>query len=125
MTVPGNASEYDIATEHPYRWLPLTFRHDEEVSRVAEGSAGEYLYGNGRDWINALGLAPYAHPYRHEPPCGALSGNLATVIGLVAFSCRAAELGDVLLVDQAWVGHRWYGHNRRDGREFLGSIMLS
>jgi len=119
VTVPGNASQFDIATEDPHQWLPLTFHHDSGLSRVSEAGPEVYLEGNGLDWINNLGLATYTHLYRHTVPHGELSGNLAIIVGLIAFSCVATEFENVLLSDQAWRGCRWAPHGRRDGRESL------
>lgn len=129
MTVPDDPSTFHIATaEVPRnRWWPLTFQHEPEnrnLSRVQESAEEQYLAaGRGLRWISELGLDAYAH--RHSPQNGGLSGNLAVVVGLVAFSCPASELDNVLLTDVAWHDSRWRGHSRGDGREDGRGVVVS
>lgn len=117
MIVPGDASTYNIASATPpnNRWWPLNFEHDGDLSRVAESGQHPYLAGRRLAWIRDLGLESYAcHQGVHH---GGLAGNLAAVVGLVAFSCSSSDLEDVLVRDQAWIETVWRGHNMYDGRE--------
>ncbi|KUJ17560.1 uncharacterized protein LY89DRAFT_668872 [Mollisia scopiformis] len=95
------------------RWWPLTFRHESTLSRVEEVGQEGRLAGSGT-WINALGLTSYRN--RHTVPAGGLAGNLAIMIGLIAFSCESTDLDTVLLTDRAWRRGRWHDHGRIDGR---------
>lgn len=117
LATPGDASMRDMAesdqTEVPDRWWPLTFRHDETLSRIEVAMDQQLIAGTG-SWIRRLGLESYST--RRAPHSGGLSGNLAMIIALIAFSCEAKDLSDVLLGDHAWQGRRWHSHRRGDGR---------
>lgn len=117
MVATGDASlrDMDQSVEPNNRWWPLTFRHEGSLSRVSESGDEPRLAGTG-GWINGLGLSAYRH--RHTTPAGGLAGNLAIVIGLIAFSCESTDLNTVLLNDRAWRrGGRWHGHSRENGRK--------
>lgn len=116
MVATGDASarHMDESPDPQNRWWPLTFRHEGSLSRVEEIGQESRLAGSG-PWINSLGLSSYRN--RKTCPAGGLAGNLAIVIGLIAFSCESEDLHDVLLRDRAWRGARWHGHNRGDGRK--------
>lgn len=123
---------------HPRnRWWPLTFEHEgslvfnEEtgqesyfpgsISRVQETGQQSYLAGSGA-WTKDLGLGSYKDEY--TGPAGGLAGNLAIVLGLVAFSCKSRRLHDVLIQDRALrSGARWEGHNHSDGRKIASPFL--
>lgn len=117
LIADGDVSTRDIATSlfPDNRWYPLTFDHDGTLSRVGTSYEHQHLAGSGANWIGPLGLS--AHNNRHAHQSTGLAGNLATVIGLIAFSCQANELGTVLLTDRAWRHYDWMGHNRAHGRK--------
>ena len=117
LTTDGDVSTRDMGSSPipQNRWYPLTFDHDGTLSRVGEAFEDQYLAGTGARWMGQLGLS--SHDPHDAPQSTGLAGNLATVIGLVAFSCRAANLDAVLLNDRAWRHYDWRGHNREHGRE--------
>ncbi|KAH8592835.1 hypothetical protein B0O99DRAFT_689384 [Bisporella sp. PMI_857] len=106
-----------ITADHPNnRWWPFTFRHRGALSDVTYGTEEQYLAGSSARWINHLGLNDYVHQESETPLADGLAGNLATVIALIAFSCRRSDWHDILMHDRAWWNYRWRGHNRRHGR---------
>jgi hypothetical protein len=119
MTAMGDVTMYDIVTSvYPRnRWWPLTFRHDGAISRVDMGRE-PLLATEDSAWANSFGLASHAN-YNAEKEIGkaGLAGDLAIIIALIAFTCAADDLEDVLLKDQAWRHYEWRGHNRHHGRK--------
>jgi hypothetical protein len=99
------------------RWYPLCFHHLDKVSYL--DFAGEYTYlaGNRAGFIRGLGLDSYKNQEDNAPRARGLAGNLAMLIGLIAFSCRTGDLDRVLIDDKAWRYHEWRGHDRRHGRK--------
>lgn len=125
LTADGDVSTRDIATsDWPLnRWYPLTFDHIGTLSRVGHAFEHSDLAGTGANWIGPLGLA--SHNPRRGPQATGLAGNLSTVLGLIAFSCQANDLYDVLVNDRAWRHNgEWRGHNRGDGREEGRGIVV-
>jgi len=110
------------------QWYPINFHHHETLSRIDYAADSQYLAGNQRNFIAELGLTSYQCQDDDAPVSGGISGNLAILIGLIAFSCTRQELRHVLINDQAWRGYRWRGHQRptgrRDGRGKVVSIYL-
>ncbi|CZS89557.1 uncharacterized protein RCO7_02529 [Rhynchosporium graminicola] len=96
-------------------WFPLDFRHDHDrlVSRVDEGAREPYLAGVNANWIDHLGLSNFAP--RYGEPAEGLSGNLATIFGMIAMSCSEDRFDSVMGRDP-WRGNVWRGHSHRDGR---------
>jgi hypothetical protein len=122
MTATGDASTLNKAhsADADNSWWPLTFRHHGKLSRIEHGGGELYLAGSGSAFIADLGLSSHSNcddSNCDSPPSGGLAGNLATLVSLVAFSCKAKDLDHVLLLDQAWWHDRWQGHNRGSGRE--------
>jgi hypothetical protein len=117
MTATGDASTRHMAlsADPDNRWWPLTFRHHGALSQVEEVGEEQYLAGTGADFITDFGLNAYNN--RAAPPSAGLSGNLATLVSLIAFSCEPDPLDTVLINDRAWRHHRWRSHGRPDGRE--------
>jgi len=126
LTADGDVSTRDIATSlfPNNRWYPLTFDHDGALSRVDSAYEHQHFAGTGDNWIGPLGLRSHSNNNRHVPQSTGLAGNLSTVIGLIAFSCRADELVTVLLNDRAWRRNEWRGHNREHGREEGRGIVV-
>lgn len=120
MIATGDASfrHMDESDEPHNRWWPLTFRHEDTLSRVEEAGDHRRLAGTGA-WVDALDLRAYRN--RHSAGPGGLAGKLPIVIGLVALSCVIEDLDNVLLNDRAWRHRRWMGHNRGHGRKSLAS----
>jgi hypothetical protein len=116
MTATYDVTTYNMAdaTTPHNRWWPLTFRNEGTLSRVEE-SAEECLASKGAKWISALGLKSYESDILPHVD-GGLAGNLATIVGLVAFSCEPKRLRDILQVDWAWHGYQWQGHHKNHGR---------
>jgi hypothetical protein len=108
--LPGSPAPQD-------RWYPLCFHHLDTVSYL--DFAGEYTYlaGNRSGFIRRLGLESYQNQEDNAPRAGGLAGNLAMLVGLIAFSCRTRDLDRVLIQDKAWRHHQWRGHERRHGRK--------
>jgi hypothetical protein len=125
LVADGDASTRDIATaDFPGdRWYPVNFRNDDNLSRLDFASDEQYLAGNGAAFIDHLGLTSYQSQDQDAPTSGGLAGNLAILIGLVAFSCRSRDLRDVLINDRAWHRYRWNGHTHASGREQRSSQM--
>jgi hypothetical protein len=119
FTTQGDASTRDIATADPeYQWQPLTFLHQNNNSHVEYAGDQEHLAVTEASWINQLMPNVYRRDESIEGPnFGGLSGILSIVIALVAFSCRAQDLDNVLRTQRAWRGRRWVPHNRRSGRK--------
>jgi hypothetical protein len=117
LTATGDASTRHMAlsADPDNRWWPLTFRHNGALSRVEEIGEEQYLAGTRAAWIDDFGLGAYSN--RHAPASGGLSGNLAALVALIAFSCKPDQLDNVLIADRAWRHHRWRGHYRPDGRK--------
>lgn len=99
------------------RWYPLRFRNDGVLSRIDTWSNEPYLAGPGGSWVSALGLDPYKCTNSDMPRCAGLSGDLAVLIALVAFSCKRERLGNILAPDGAWREYRWIGHRHSHGRK--------
>lgn len=120
LTANGDVTTRDIATAlfPDNRWYPLSFDHNDALSRVDSAFEHQHLAGTGDNWIGPLGLRSYSNNNRHAPQSTGLAGNLSTVIGLIAFSCRADELVAVLLNDRAWRRNEWRGHGREHGSEW-------
>jgi len=97
------------------QWYPINFHHHETLSRIDYAADSQYLAGNQRNFIAELGLTSYQCQDDDAPVSGGISGNLAILIGLIAFSCTRQELRHVLINDQAWRGYRWRGHQRPTG----------
>jgi hypothetical protein len=118
LVADGDASTRDIETSDSPGdlWHPLDFRHDKGLSRLDFVSEPR-LAGNGGAFIDHLGLASYERVDSDAPPSRGLAGNLAILIGLVAFSCRSRDLHNVLIRDRAWHRYRWNGHSRSSGSE--------
>lgn len=125
LTVDGDPSLADMARAYfpGVRWSPLTFRHEGGLSRL-DFLCEEYTLA-GRDagrWGNQLGLTNYinANAGTELPESEGLSGNLAILISLIAFSCRNRDdLDNALLVESTWQSYQWRGHRRHNGREYL------
>lgn len=115
MVATGDASDRDMAdSDHPHNiWWPLSFDHDGAISRVMENAGSPYLAGSGPAWIADLGLSSYTHC--EDRPSEGLSGNLATLFGIIAMSCSARHFDNLLT--RALRYNNWLGHDRRDGRE--------
>ena len=102
-------------------WYPLHFEYGPYTDTVSYlDLAGEHncLVGSGADFIHQLGLQSYSNRQDNAPTAGGLAGNLAMLIGLIAFSCRTQDLETVLIDRQAWHHLAWTDHRRRDGRKF-------
>lgn len=99
------------------RWYPLSFHHLDTVSYLDFAGEYPYLAGNRAGFIRRLGLESYQNQEDNAPRAGGLAGNLAMLVGLIAFSCRTADLDRVLIDDKAWRHHEWRGHERRHGRK--------
>jgi hypothetical protein len=119
LVADGDASTRDIATANfpGERWYPVNFRNDGNLSRLDFAGDEQYLAGNGAAFIDQLGLTSYQSQEQGAPTSGGLAGNLAILIGLVAFSCRSRDLRDILVNDRAWHRNRWNGHSRDSGRK--------
>ncbi|CZR55057.1 uncharacterized protein PAC_04943 [Phialocephala subalpina] len=130
VSTPVDASVRDMATESSSsgrgRWWPLTFSHDESLSRIGIIEEEPYLAGSAVPWITDLGLDSYSH--RHVPRAGGLAGSAAMIIALIAFPCRSIDLERILLVDRAWHLNKWRRHARTDDRVdekgVVGNIYL-
>jgi hypothetical protein len=121
LSVPGDASSVDVANTEAFgnRWWPPTFSYNGTLSRVTVSASEQYLASRRSAWIIALGLESYVS--RRATQYGGLAGDLALVIGLVAFSCRCRDLDRILRQDRAWDRFRWRGHSREHGRECVGA----
>jgi len=111
-------AEFDVTTssmaaaEFPFnRWHSLQFDHDGTISRLGTYYHHQYLAGSHASWIDPLGLSNHINPELNA--WTSLAGNLATVIGLMAFSCGADELEHVL--PNAWRDRQWVAHGRSHG----------
>lgn len=119
LSTEGDASTRDMANSPApnNRWYTLNFQHDYTLSRLDLGGDRPYLAGNGRRFIDELGIASWRHPDEADDPAptsSGLAGNLALLIGLVVFSCRAERMDTVLR--NAWRSYQWIGHNHSNGR---------
>ena len=115
----GDASAWDIANS-PFpnnRWYALSFRHHGGLSRIDLFGSQQTLAGSGAGWLNQLGLSAYDNLDPTAPQAAGLTGNLAILVALIAFSCRYQDLNTVLLNDRAWRNYQWRSHGRQHGRE--------
>ncbi|CZT43180.1 uncharacterized protein RSE6_03177 [Rhynchosporium secalis] len=114
-TIDARLEDMDRAQWPESHWFPLDFRHDHDrlVSRVDEGAREPYLAGVNANWIDQLGLSNFAP--RYGEPAEGLSGNLATIFGMIAMSCSEDRFDSVMGRDP-WRGNVWRGHSHRDGR---------
>ncbi|KAH7323996.1 hypothetical protein BKA65DRAFT_481778 [Rhexocercosporidium sp. MPI-PUGE-AT-0058] len=125
MVASGDATTRNLDSSVPEdTWYAINFHHDEDLSRV-DYVANQDLVGNGRDFIADLGLNVYRNTDQDAPRSGGLAGNLAILIGLVAFSCKRRDLNEVLVRDRAWRGYRWHGHNHSNGRTDTRGMVVS
>ena len=128
LAAEGDASASDIA-DAPFpnnRWYTLNFHHQSTLSRLDLGGGEPYLAGNGRRFIDQLGINSWRNPEPDAPTSTGLAGNLALLIGLVVFSCKSHNMDNVLR--NVWRAYEWRGHNHSHGRTVnpLGdSIELS
>lgn len=119
MVASGDATTRNLADTTPEdRWYAINFHHEDSFSWV-DYVANQSLAGNDRSFIAQLGLDAYQNLEEDAPKSSGLAGNLAMLIGLVAFSCKRRDLDTVLVSDRAWRGYRWYGHHRSHGRESI------
>lgn len=127
LTVPYDASQYDVRKREPHRWLALQFRHSRNLSRIDEYGPEKHLACRGSQWITDLGLGAYVDLHLDDASTqpGGLSGNLAILIGLIAFSCPSRDLETVLLQDRAWHGFGWHGHSRGNGRQDERGVVVN
>jgi len=126
FTARGDAGTRDITTasEPEDLYQPLSFRHENNISRVDHAGTHEHLAVRNASWINQLLPNAYRQESNHGPNQGGLAGLLPIVIALIAFSCADDhELYRVLLTSRAWVGNTWHPHGRETGRKSIG-IML-
>jgi hypothetical protein len=120
----GDTTSYDMATSYfPYnRWYPLSFfNSDQFVSSVNISGDSQFLAGsagNAESSLRQLALDPYANRDPDAPDTRGLSGSLALLIGLVAFTCRHRDLTRALINDRAWINCTWTGHTRHRVRTF-------
>ncbi|KAL2062891.1 hypothetical protein VTL71DRAFT_5963 [Oculimacula yallundae] len=128
LVTEGDASARDMEeAEFPdSAWWALSFDHDNDkrVSRVTESAVNPILNGvggEGAKWVSDLGLSAYV-PRDGEPAQG-LSGNLATLFGMVAMSCSAQRFDSVMAGDPLR-GNTWRGHARRDGRTDERAVVV-
>ncbi|KAH7323994.1 hypothetical protein BKA65DRAFT_511855 [Rhexocercosporidium sp. MPI-PUGE-AT-0058] len=123
MVATGDASDRNMAdSEHPHNvWWPLSFEHDGGISRVTESAQSPYLFGTGPDWIAGLGLRSYKHREDDRAAEG-LSGNLATLFGIIAMSCSAGSFDNLL--PRALRDNIWLGHNHQDGRSDKRGVVV-
>lgn len=116
MAMPRDATGRDMDEDD--RWFPINFYHEGALSRL-DYAANQCLAGAHARFIPALGLASYAHPADRAPVAGSLAGDLALLLGLVAFACRWEDLDRVLVAERAWRDGEWRGHAHATGRESL------
>lgn len=113
LTVPGDATQDNVGEDEQvhFRWWPLSFRNEgTTTSRLIVSGEDIHLASRNSAWINGLGLN--AHVHSGAPHIGELSGNLAILVGLIAFSCEPGYLDAVLMMDQAWDQGIWHGHHQ-------------
>ncbi|KAK0123984.1 hypothetical protein ONS95_008972 [Cadophora gregata] len=125
MVAAGDATTRNIADTVPGdTWYAINFHHEDALSRL-DYVGNQYLAGNDRSFIRQLGLSAYENPDEDAPRSSGLAGNLAMLIGLVAFSCKRRDLDRVLLTERAWRGNRWHGHNHSHGRKETRGMVVS
>ena len=108
----------DPAVNEPQiRWCPISYRHHDAVSYLDFAGEHDYMAGREARHIHPLGLDSYQNRDTNAPRSGGLAGNLAMLVGLVAFSCRGRDLERVLVDDRAWYRYNWAGHRRGNGSE--------
>ncbi|PVH77892.1 hypothetical protein DL98DRAFT_517042 [Cadophora sp. DSE1049] len=125
MVATGDATTRDIADTVPEdTWYAINFHHEDTLSRL-DYVGDQYLAGKDRSFIAQLGLGAYQQQDEDAPKSGGIAGNLAMLIGLVAFSCKRRDLDQVLVGDRAWHGYRWHGHGRSHGRKEARGMVVS
>jgi len=119
IVTDGDASQRNMPEQHPPRdgWYPLRFDYVNTISYLNLEGDHNCVTGNGARFIHGLGLESYADREDNAPRARGLAGNLAMLIGLIAFSCRTQDLDAVLIDDRAWRHHKWTDHSRLDGRK--------
>lgn len=123
LAATGDASTRDIAsTESEDKWHAINFHHEETLSRI-DYAGDQYLAGNRAGFISQLGLTSYENQHDDAPVAGGLAGDLAMLIGLVAFSCKRRELSQILINDRAWRNYQWIGHRRSSGSKLYSFII--
>ncbi|KAG9240437.1 hypothetical protein BJ878DRAFT_292198 [Calycina marina] len=119
FTTRGHAGLKEIRYLGPEDgWTPLTFTHENGISYVGQGYEHQHTAVRRASWIDSL--LPKSYRCEENGPAsneGGLSGLLEIIIALVAFSCSARDLNNVLLHDNAWRGHDWRPHGRQHGRK--------
>ncbi|TVY37326.1 hypothetical protein LSUB1_G004750 [Lachnellula subtilissima] len=125
LATEGNAIDRDMANSPVpnNRWYTLNFRHQSTLSRLDLGGPEPYLAGPVPHSINQLGLNSWYNPEPLAPPSSGLSGNLALLIALVAFSCRSERLDTVLRT--SWRHYEWRGHNHSNGRYERRGVVVN
>jgi len=127
----SDATTQDMETAAPpdNRWYPLSFHNVNGVSRVMVALDDQYLAGNRAWWIERLGLESYRSLERTRPvEANGLGGRIATILGLVAFSCRDANDLYTILTSRDWCRrlrvHNRAHHGRRHERGVVVNVYL-
>ncbi|PQE33740.1 N-acetyl-gamma-glutamyl-phosphate reductase protein [Rutstroemia sp. NJR-2017a WRK4] len=131
LMLESDATTQDMETAAPpdNRWYPLTFHNVNGVSRVVVALDDQYLAGNRAWWIARLGLESYRSLERTRPvEVNGLGGRIATILGLVAFSCRDANDLYTILTSRDWCrglrDHNRTHHGRRHERGVVVNVYL-
>jgi hypothetical protein len=113
VVAEGNASAREMRKK-PYpldRWFDLLFRHDGDVSRVdLKGDKSYLAWQASQQLVDSLGLDYHQNKNQNKQGrAGAgLGGNLAILLGLIAFSCRSGWLDSVLTNSTSgWNNYKW------------------
>ncbi|KAM7188932.1 hypothetical protein V8F20_010344 [Naviculisporaceae sp. PSN 640] len=96
----------------PARWNILSFIKQRGFSQVnAEARDSPYVLGGNPSWIPALVPKVYQNHEENAPRSTGLGGDLATIIGLMAFHGERERASEVFLAGN-WQQNRWHGSPR-------------
>lgn len=96
----------------PARWNILSFYKEKGFSQVnAVARDSPYVLGANPSWIPALVPRVFEDPDDNAPRSAGLGGDLATLIGLMAFHGRRGRASDVFTGGN-WQQNRWHGSQR-------------
>lgn len=93
----------------PTRWNILSFDKYQGFTQAnAIGRESPYVLGRNPSWIPALVPKIFQNPDENAPRSTGLGGDLATLIGLMAFHGGRGRASDVF-AGGAWQQNRWHG----------------
>jgi len=107
----ADASVVNITQGVNHRWMPLSFQHEGNVTRIAEGGT-RVVAGKDPAWMPDI-IPDTLKALRTSSASGGLGGPLGIIIGLLALTCQEGETSRVFN-ERKWHRYEWHGRRHRD-----------